>query len=141
MFGRLAEQIRKSAIVPIVGDGSQIQFLVHNEDLCAFIEKFASASIPSAPPILTAANQQPWPLKELLVRLARALDRKPRFLAVPWRAVWLGLKSAELCGLRLKFRSDNLVGLMYPNPKPDFSANAQVGLVCRPFELGKERWD
>jgi hypothetical protein len=29
------------------------------------------------------------------------------------------------------------VSLMYQNPKPDFSANAAVGLTCRPFLIGK----
>src|SRR6185312_9740587 len=38
MFGKLVEQIRKKSVIPMIGDGSQIQFLVHNEDLCAFIE-------------------------------------------------------------------------------------------------------
>jgi hypothetical protein len=37
--------------------------------------------------------------------------------------------------LRLNFRSDSLVSLMYQNPAPDFSANAGVGLVCRPFDI------
>ena len=34
MFGKLVAQIRKSSVIPLIGDGSQIQFLVHNEDLC-----------------------------------------------------------------------------------------------------------
>jgi len=28
------------------------------------------------------------------------------------------------------------VSLMHQNPAPDFSANAQAGLVCRPFQRG-----
>ena len=38
-------QIRKSSVIPMIGDGSQIQFLVHNEDLSAFIEKFAGGKV------------------------------------------------------------------------------------------------
>ena len=137
MFGKLAVQIRNSSMIPMIGDGSQIQFLVHNEDLCAFIEKFAAGKIEIAPLILTAANEQPWPFKKLLLEIARALGKKHKFLPVPWRLVWLGLKSAEMCGLKLNFRSDILVSLMHQNLKPDFSANAEVGLVCRPFEIEK----
>ena len=37
MFGKLTTQVRKSSVIPMIGDGSQIQFLVHNGDLCAFI--------------------------------------------------------------------------------------------------------
>jgi nucleoside-diphosphate-sugar epimerase len=135
MFGKLAAQVRQLSVIPMIGDGSQIQFLVHNEDLSAFLEKFAADQIKIPPQILTAANEQPWPFKRLLLEIAGALDKKPKFIPLPWRFVWAGLKSAELCGLKLNFRSDSLVSLMYQNPKPDFSENSKVGLVCRPFQF------
>jgi nucleoside-diphosphate-sugar epimerase len=135
MFGKLAEQIRNSSVIPMIGDGSQIQFLVHNEDLSAFIEKYAAEKIQMPPAILTAAHAQPWPFKELLMEIARGLGKNPKFIPLPWRLVWLGLKSAEICGLKLNFRSDSLVSLMHQNPSPDFSPNAGAGLVCRPFEI------
>jgi nucleoside-diphosphate-sugar epimerase len=137
MFGKLAAQIRNSSVIPMIGDGSQIQFLVHNEDLSAFIEQFAAGKIQITPTILSAANTQPWPFKKLLLEIARGLGKKPKFIPLPWRLVWLGLKSAEVCGLRLNFRSDSLVSLMNQNPAVDFSANAKAGLICRPFEIEK----
>jgi len=135
MFGRLAEQVQKKSVIPMIGDGSQIQFLVHNEDLCAFIEKYASGAIGKPSQILTAANPQPWPFKKLLLEIARAHNKNPKFVPLPWRLIWLALKSAENCGMRLDFRSDSLVGLINQNPSPDFSANAKAGLNCRPFEF------
>ena len=135
MFGKLAQQVSKSAIIPMIGNGSQIQFLVHNEDLCAFIEKFASGNIELPPRILTAASEQPWKLKQLILEVARTQGKKPTLIPLPWRLVWLGIKCAEMCGLKLNFRSDSLVSLIYQNPKPDFSANTKAGLVCRPFDI------
>jgi nucleoside-diphosphate-sugar epimerase len=135
MFGKLAAQIRGSSVIPMIGDGSQIQFLVHNEDLSAFLEKFAGGKIPAAPRLLTAAHEQPWPFKQLLLEIARRLDKKVTFVPLPWRMIWAGLKSAELCGLRLNFRSDSLVSLMHQNPRPDFGPNAAAGLICRPFRV------
>jgi hypothetical protein len=73
----------------------------------------------------------------LLLEIARRLRQKIRFIPLPWWLVWAGLKSAETCGLRLNFRSDSLVSLMRQNPNPDFSPNAQAGLICRPFEIEK----
>jgi nucleoside-diphosphate-sugar epimerase len=137
MFGKLAAQIRNSSIIPLLGGGSQIQFLVHSEDLCAFIEKFAAGKIEIAPQILTAANETPWPFKKLLLEIACGQNRKVKFFPLPWRLVWTGLKTAEICGLRLNFRSDSLVSLMNQNPSPDFSANAKAALVCRPFRFEK----
>jgi len=132
MFGKLVAQIHKSSTVPLIGDGSQIQYLVHQEDLCAFIERLAGKS-PAAPRIYTSAHEQPWPFKALLREIARALHKDIKFIPLPWRMIWMALKSAEACGLKLNFRSDSLVSLMYPNPKPDFSPNAAAGLICRPF--------
>jgi nucleoside-diphosphate-sugar epimerase len=137
MFGKLAAQIRNSSVVPLIGDGSQIQFLVHNEDLCTFIEKFADAKIEITSQILTVANETPWPFKQVLLEIARAQNKKPRFIPLPWRLVWAGLKSAEICGLKLNFRSDSLVSLMNQNPAPDFSANVKIGLICRSFQIEK----
>ncbi|MFZ1071952.1 MAG: NAD-dependent epimerase/dehydratase family protein [Verrucomicrobiia bacterium] len=139
MFGRLVAQVRKSSVIPLIGDGSQIQFLVHNEDLAGFIEKFTAGKIEIAPRILTAAHEQLWPFRQLLSEIARSLDKKVKFVPLPWRLIWAGLKTAEACGVRLNFRSDSVVSLMHQNPSPDFSPNAAAGLVCRPFEAGKLR--
>jgi nucleoside-diphosphate-sugar epimerase len=137
MVGKLVAQVRKSSVIPLVGGGAQMQFLIHDEDLCAFIEKFGDGKIDPTPRVLTAANEQPLAFKQLLLEIARALGKKPKFIPLPWRLVWAGLRSAELCGLKLNFRSDSLVSLMHPNPAPDFSANAKIGLTCRPFQIEK----
>jgi len=135
MFGKLVAQIRKSSVLPVFGGGSQAQFLVHHEDLAAFIEKFTAGQIETAPRVLSAAHEQPWPFKQLLSEIARGLDKQVKFISLPWRLIWAGLKTAEGCGLRLNFRSDNLVSLMYQNPNPNFSPNAAAGLICRPFRV------
>jgi nucleoside-diphosphate-sugar epimerase len=137
MFGKLTAQVRKSSRIPLIGDGSQIQFLVHQEDLCVFVERCANGEVVFSGKILTAANAQPWPFKELLRAIAHGQGREIKFIPLPWRCVWAGLKTAEVCGLRLNFRSDSLVSLMHQNPAPDFSANAAVGLICRPLAIGK----
>jgi len=134
MFGKLTGQVRKSKVIPLLGNGSQPQYLVHYEDLCAFIGRYATDEAPPLPPVLTAAHPQPWPFKELLLEIARGLDRQVKFVPLPWRLVWLGLKSAELCGVRLNFRSDSLVSLMHQNPAPNFAPNTAAHLVCRPFK-------
>ena len=139
MFGKLVAQVRKSSVIPLMDDGSQIQFLVHHEDLAGFIEKVAAGKIEIAPRVLSAAHEHPWAFRELLSEIARGLDKKVKFVPLPWRLVWAGLKTAEACRLRLNVRSDSLVSLMYQNPNPDFSPNAAAGLVCRPFEIQKLR--
>lgn len=133
MFGKLAGQVHRASIIPLMGDGSQIQYLLHEEDLASFLEKYARGRTPPLPPVLTAAHPQPWPLKALLEEIARRQNKPVRFIRLPWRLIWAGLKGAEACGWRMQFRSDSLVSLMHQNPRPDFSANAACGLECRPF--------
>src|ERR1044071_4371347 len=95
MVGKLVEQVQTKSIIPMIGNGSQIQFLIHNEDLCRFIEQFANSEIKGGQSqglqILTAANPQPWPFKQLLLEIARAFSKQPRFIPLPWRLDWLGL--------------------------------------------------
>ena len=140
MFGKLVAQVRKSSVIPLVGGGYQSQFLVHHEDLAAFIEKFIAGKMAMAPRVLTAAHERPWSFRELLSEIARGLNKKLKFVPLPWRLLWAGLKTAEACGLRLNFRSDSLVSLMYQNTNPDFSPNAAAALICRPFEVQKLRF-
>jgi nucleoside-diphosphate-sugar epimerase len=137
MFGKLVGQVRQSSVQPIFGNGSQLQFLVHHQDLASFIERCASGETNLLPRILAAAHQQPWRFREILEAIARQLNKKITFVPLPWQLVWAGLKSAEVCGMRLNFRSDSLISLMHQNPKPDFSPNVEAGLACRPFEIEK----
>jgi len=139
MFGKLQQQIQKSSVIPLIGDGSQIQFLVHHGDLGDFISRYAAGSLALAPQVITAAHPQPWPFRKLLEEIARGTNKRVHFIPLPWRGVWAGLKFAEMCGLKLNFRSDSLVSLMYQNPQPDFSANAAAGLRCRPFAFSQLR--
>jgi nucleoside-diphosphate-sugar epimerase len=135
MFGKLAEQVRKSPVLPICGNGAQIQFLIHHDDFSEFCERYARGAIPVYPAVFTAAHEKPWPLRELLLEIAHAQNKQIRFVCVPWRSVWAALKFAEIFGWRVPFRSDNLLSFIYQNQEPDFSANSAVGLVCRPFTL------
>ena len=50
-----------------------------------------------------------------------------------WRAVWLGLKTAELARLRLGYRSDSVISLVHQDPHPDFSALKELGVTVREF--------
>jgi nucleoside-diphosphate-sugar epimerase len=137
MFGKLVAQLRRSSLIPLIGDGSQIQFLVHIEDLSTLIENWASGEIKISSGMFTAANERPWVFKQLLLEIAHGQNKKIKFIPLPWRLVWAGLKTAEICGVRLNFRSDSLISLMNQNAAPDFSPNAAAGLVCRPFQAEK----
>jgi nucleoside-diphosphate-sugar epimerase len=137
MFGRLVTQVSQASVLPLIGGGRQIQFLVHADDLSAFLRQFAERSDAAPGPPLTAAHAQPWTFRGLLEEIARARKKRLKFVPVPWRLVWLALKTAERLGRPLGFRSDSLVSLLHPNPQPDFATSAAAGLVCRPFRMAE----
>jgi len=134
LFGRLTEQANRSRILPLVG-GNQPQYIVHDQDLSDVVSRCVEGDLPTTGGPVTVAHEQPWNLRAILESIAASLDRKPKFLVLPWRPVWLALRMAEVVGLRPSFRSDSLVSLMFPNPKPDFTLTRKLGIRCRPFHL------
>ncbi len=138
-FGRLVKQVEQARVLPLFGGGGQIQFPVHHDDVAGAIADCASGRISSIGDPITVANEQPWTFRRILEEIARSKGKQVSLLPVPWRAGWAVLKLVELSGLRLAFRSDNLVSLMNQNPNPFFEPQRKLGIVCRPFDLaGRE---
>ncbi len=125
MFGRLIEQVRRSRVIPLIGCGSQILYLSHEKDLAALIGSFCEGEFSAPSTAVIAAHCQPWTFREILEEIGRSLGKDPHFVCVPWRPVWLALRCAEACGIRLGFRSDSLVSLMNQNPCPHFDVKFQ----------------
>lgn len=133
MFGRLVSQIRTSSFVPIPGDGNQLMFTVHQDDLSqAILHALANATVPKTP--VTVANATALPFRALLTAIAAHMGRKLRLVSIPWRGMWLALRAAEVARLPLGLRSDSLVSLVNQNAEPDINAD-QLGVACRPFSM------
>jgi nucleoside-diphosphate-sugar epimerase len=135
VFGALLKQVQESRIIPLLGNGRQLQRLVHEQDLARLIERHVCGEFaaPAAPVFL--AHEQPWEMKALLQHIAAHLQRPIRFVHVPWRLVWLALRSLEGVGLRPPFRSDSLLGLVYSNPNPSSHEAQALQASCRPFVI------
>ena len=135
MFGKLVGQVERAKILPLFGGGAQIQYLVHEQDLSAFICDCAEGKISSPATPVTIANEQPWTFRQILEAIAHAKGKSISFVPVPWRLAWAAIKCAELCRVPLNFRSDSLVSLIYQDPKPSFAEQRGLKIVCRPFEF------
>ncbi len=135
MFGKLINQVEKARVLPLFGGGSQIQYLIHEQDLTAFIADCAAGKIAPPKTPVTIAHERPWTFRQILETIAQAKGKKLSFLPVPWRLVWAGIKGAELCRVPLNFRSDSLVSLVYQNPNPSFVEQRELKIACRPFGI------
>ena len=136
MFGRLVGQVGRARVLPLVGGGSQIQYLVHEQDLSDFICRCAEGNVSPPGVPITIAHEQPWTFRQILEEIARAKGKSISFVPVPWRLVWAVIKCGELCGLRMGFQSDSLVSLIYQNPNPSFVQQRELKIACRPFKRG-----
>ena len=135
MFGKLIAQVEGAKVLPLFGGGSQIQYLIHEQDLTVFIADCAAGKFSPPKTPVTIAHEQPWTFRQILEAIARAKGKRLSFLPVPWRLVWAGIKGAELCRVPLDFRSDSLVSLIYQNPKPSFAEQRELKIACRPFTM------
>ena len=136
MFGRLARQVRSSRFIPVLWGGQQGQYLLHAEDLGNLIQACLDGRFPKPAEPITIAHEHRWELKEILGQVARAMGKRVSFVPVPWRCVWLALKSLELAGVQTNFRSDSLISMVYQDPCPAFASAKALGFGCRPFTLG-----
>ena len=116
MMGALAKAVQRSSIVPIIGNGKQLLYLVHEDDLISLILKLCTEEEGSTGSPIVAASSEGRTFREILMALASRQQKRIRFLPVPWRLCWAALKAVEVFGLRPGFRSDSIVSLVNTDP-------------------------
>lgn len=136
MVGALKKIVSVSGIVPMVGNGSQILHLAHEEDLTILIFNIATDQIPGVSEPILAASENGKTFREILQVLASTQDKTVKFVPLPWRLVWLGVKLLELGRLRFGLRSDSIISLVGLDPKPSFELTKQFGVTFRDFNSG-----
>lgn len=132
MVGRLEQQVRGGKFIPLIAGDAKL-YAVHEKDLSALVFRYCAGEIAAPAQPVVAAHPQPWPFRALLAEIAKRAGRHPTFIPVPWRFVWLALRTVEALGLRLGFRSDSVLSLANQDPHPDFSSHAALGFQPRPF--------
>jgi nucleoside-diphosphate-sugar epimerase len=133
MLGALRQFVQKASVIPLIA-GSKKLFLCHEDDLARLIEELSTGKLPKPNAPITAAAPNPCTFRHILAVLARKAKRQPLFVPVPWQCAWLGLKTTELLGLRLGFKSDSILSLVNPNPRPDFELHKTFGFRFQPFQ-------
>lgn len=125
IFGTL-KKLSSLPVVPLPGGGGQGIYLVHIDDLCEAICRLALDGEPQTGAPVELAHPEKTTLREIINRLNGS--PKPS-IPVPASLLLPGLKFLEffLKG-RSPVRSDSLVSLLNPNPKPDFHE------ICQGFQ-------
>ncbi|MEI6491806.1 MAG: NAD-dependent epimerase/dehydratase family protein, partial [Verrucomicrobiota bacterium] len=118
LFATLTRAARMSPLIPMIGLGAFPQYLAHDGDLSRLLLAVATGQIDFTPRALSSAHSKPILFRDLVQAIARNQGRRIAFVPVPWRLIHAAMTGAEMSGLRLSFRADSLVGLVFANPAP-----------------------
>jgi len=132
MVGALTKAVRSLPLVPLIGNGQQMLYAIHESDLATLIDRLMMGSdLPRGP--VMAAFDRGMTFRKVLEILADRAGRQVKFVPIPWRLIWAPLRLAEALRLPLKFRSDSVISLVNQDPHPDFAAMNALGITLRDF--------
>jgi len=117
LYGKLSGLVTHFRVIPLIGRGNQVLYLVRREDLCAVIEQILNGRLVVKSPI-EIAYPHPFTFREIFYRLAQMYRRQIVFAPVPIFIVRIGLRLASRLGLQFGFREDNLNGLLGQSLRP-----------------------
>ena len=134
VFGEIRKQVRRSRLIPLIGDGQAPQYLLHEMTLTDAVVRAVSGEFDStsAAPI-TLAHPAPIPFRDLVRDIGKAEGREVKLVPIPWRLLWAGIRAGERAGFRLPFRSDSIVSFVYHDPHPDFSRLRELHIDPIPY--------
>lgn len=138
VFGSLEQVADKARIVPMIGDGSSLQYLLHEETLADVVRRAIAGEFDKAKGPLTIAQPDGIAFRALLRHIASMQGRRLILIPVPWRVLYMGLKLAETAGLKLNFRSDSVISVVFQNPSPDFTALNCFGIAPRSLSIADQ---
>jgi nucleoside-diphosphate-sugar epimerase len=133
MMGNLRRQVRGARLLPLIAGNAEL-YLIHEADLSELIVRYCNGAFPAPREPIVAAHPEAWTFRRILEALAAREGRRPVFVPIPWRGVWLGLRVAEALGLRLNFRSDSVLSLANQDRAPDFSTHRALAFEPRRFQ-------
>lgn len=134
IIGALNKFISKSFAAPIIGNGQQLFFPCHIQDLFSVIEHLLKNDLVIKEPI-TAASESAITFKELLQTIAHRHEKKLLLIPIPYHLFYLSLKIAELMGIKLGFRSDSLKYMQHYNQSPNFEPLKLIAIHFRPLTV------
>jgi nucleoside-diphosphate-sugar epimerase len=113
LFGAMVRALSTRGLVPMIGGGSQRLFVTHDEHLAELVVALIAGRAEAAGPLF-AAHESPTTLRAIAEQIARTGGHRLVVVALPPTLVALGLRSAEIAGIPLPFRSDSLRSLLHP---------------------------
>ena len=137
LFGAMVRALSRRALVPVIAGGTQRLFVTHDEHLSELVAALLRGRADAVGPIF-AAHEAPTTLRAIAEQIARAGGHRLVVISLPAALVSLGLRSAEIAGIPLPFRSDSLRSLSHPIGLDQVSSLARSAIAFP--ALAPELW-
>jgi nucleoside-diphosphate-sugar epimerase len=131
MLGKLRALSTLAPVVPLPGNGRNVLYFTHQDDLSRFCEEYCSGKSYGPQSVITTANPTPWMFMNIIKELAKKQRRLLYCLPTPWQLSWAALKGLEMAGINPPFKSDSLISLLNQDTSPKFNDN--ITQFFRPF--------
>lgn len=120
-------------ILPVIGDGKQKHWIIHNEDLANIILA-ACEELPKNQ-TYTAVFNEPVAFSDLLKKIAKKRKSSILLIPVPIFPIRLLLKFFDLTKIKIGFSYDNLIGLIHPMSECNFDYQDLLSFQVRPLSV------
>ena len=115
MVGLLTKLVQKTPILPIIGSGNDVLYLVHEDDLTDLVMMSLTLPIFPRAPYITVAAKEAVTFRHILKTFAIREKKSPLIVPIPWPIVFFSLKTLEMLSINLPIRSDSVIGLVKSN--------------------------
>lgn len=135
IVGALNNFVKNFPFAPLVGEGKQIFYPCHLNDLSELISYLVTYSNlePNLP--IIAASEDSLTFKEIILTIAKKYNKKIITIPIPYFALFSGLFFAELLNLKMGLRSDSLRYMKQTNHNMDFNFIRNHQILFRPFTV------
>ena len=108
LFSKIKEIINKALFIPLIGGGKQPIQTIGITDLHIVIENIISKNIKGR---YNVAEEMAFPMMELYTNTADYLNKKIRFVPIPYWLIYNTCQILEFFGLELPVSSESVIGL------------------------------
>jgi len=134
MVGVLRKLVQALPLIPVLVGDHRPLYLAHQDDAVELIALVAGGAEGTVREPLVAAATDPHSLREILAALASAQGKRRLLFRVPWRSVYLALRSLEVAHLYPPMRADSALSIGTLDPDPFRSGAMPGALAFRRFE-------
>ena len=124
----------------MIGSGNVQQYLLHENTLVDSVRRALVGefdAIHGAP--ITLADPTPHPFLDLVKSIAASEQRDVKLVPLPAWLLYAGIRTGELFGLHLPFRSDSITSSLHYDRNPDFSLLNALQIKPLPFNPGEQK--